>query len=89
MATDSKIQFYNHLKALHTKTIALQKNVNDYRSVLKSFDSSELIKIALDKGEISLIDYIVEFSLYYESVNKMLELEREKNKIFAELNQYL
>jgi cobalt-zinc-cadmium efflux system outer membrane protein len=88
IAADSKIQFYNHLKALHAKTIALQKNVNDYRSVLKSFDSSELIKIALDKGEISLIDYIVEFSLYYESVNKMLELEREKNKIFAELNQY-
>ena len=89
IAADSKIQFYNQLKALHTKTVALQKNVNDYRSVLKSFDSSELIKIALDKGEISMIDYIVEFSLYYESVNKMLELEREKNKIFAELNQYL
>lgn len=72
IAADNKIQFYNHLKALHTKTIALQKNVNEYQSGLLSFDSSELSKKALDQGEISLIDYLMEFSLYYESVNKCL-----------------
>ncbi len=89
IAADSKIQFYNHLKSLHTKTIALQKNVNDYRSGLLAFDSSELIKKALDQGEISLINYIMEFSLYYESVNKLLELERDMNKTMAELNRYM
>lgn len=88
MATDNKIQFYNHLKTLHTKTIALQMNVTDYRASLLSFDSSELIKKALDMGEISLINYILEFSLYYESFNKLLELERDMNKSLAELNQY-
>lgn len=89
IAADSKIQFYNHLKALHTKTIALQKNVNEYRSGVLSYNSSELIKKALDKGEISLIEYIFEFSLYYESVNKLLQLERDMNKSMAELNQYM
>lgn len=89
IAADNKIQFYNHLKALHTKTIALQKNVNEYRSSLISFDSSELSKKALDQGEISLINYIMEFSLYYESVNKLLELERDMNKTMAELNRYM
>jgi cobalt-zinc-cadmium efflux system outer membrane protein len=89
IATDNKIQFYNHLKALHTKTIALLKNVNEYRSSLISYDSSELSKKALDKGEISLINYLIEFSLYYESVNKLLELERDMNKAMAELNRYM
>jgi len=89
MAADSKVQFYNHLKALHAKTIALQKNVNEYRSGVLSFNSSELIKKALDKGEISLIEYIFEFSLYYESVSKLLQLEREMNKTMAELNRYM
>ena len=89
MAADSKIQFYNHLKALHTKTIALQKNVNEYRSGLFSFDSSELSKKALDQGEISLINYIMEFSLYYESINKLLELERDMNKTMAELYRFM
>lgn len=88
IASDNKIQFYTHLKALHTKTIALQMNVTDYRASLLSFDSSELIKKALDMGEISLINYITELSLYYSSVNKLLELERDMNKSLAELNQY-
>jgi outer membrane protein TolC len=89
IAADNKIQFYNHLKALHTKTIALQKNVNEYRSGLLAFDSSELSKKALDHGEISLIDYLMEFSLYYESVNKLLELERDMNTTMAELSRYM
>jgi outer membrane protein TolC len=89
IAADNKIQFYNHLKALYTKTIALQKNVNEYRAGLISFDSSELSKKALDHGEISLIDYLMEFSLYYESLNKLLELERDMNKTMAELNRYM
>jgi outer membrane protein TolC len=89
IATDNKIQLYNHLKTLHTKTIALQRNVKDYRASLLAFDSLDLIKKALDKGEISLINYILEFSLYYESINRLLQLERDMNKTMAELYQFI
>lgn len=88
-ATDQKVQFYNRLKLLHAKAIGLQNNANDYKSKLQTFDSSELLKKALDKGEITLIDYILELSIYYESVNKLLRSELEMNKTLAELNQYL
>jgi len=87
--SDNKVQFYNKLKTLHTKTIGLQKSVNDYRINLQKFNNSKLLKKALDKGEISLIDYIMELSFYYESVNKLLEKERDLNKTLAELNQYM
>ena len=83
-----QLQFYSHLKTLHSKTVALQQQVSDYRTALQSIDNTELSKKALDYGEISLINYMVEFSLYYESVDKLLELEREMNKANAELNQY-
>ena len=86
---DKKSQYYNSLKALHTKAIDLQNNVNDYRSSLLSLSNSELLKKALDKGGISLINYILELSFYYESANKLLELERDLNKSVAELNQYM
>jgi cobalt-zinc-cadmium efflux system outer membrane protein len=89
VATDNKLQFFNQLKTLHTKAIGLQNNASNYRSSLLSYDNSELLKKALDKGEISLINYIFELSIYYESVIKLLELEREMNKTLAELNQYL
>lgn len=87
--TDNKIQLNNYLKSLHTKAISLKQNADDYRLNLRLFDNSELLKKALDKGEISLIDYILELSIYYESVNKLLELERGLNKTLAELNQYM
>ena len=88
IANDNKIQLYNHLKALHTKSIRLSKNVDDYRLNLRLFDNSELLKKALDKGEITLVDYILELSIYYESVYNLLELELGLNNAIAELNQY-
>lgn len=88
-ATDQKMQFYNQLKLLHTKVIGLQNNANDYKSKLQTFNSSEWLKKALDKGEITLIDYILELTIYYESINKLLRSELEMNKTLAELNQYL
>jgi len=89
VAADNKVQLYNQLKTLHSKAISLQSKVTEYRSKLQSFNSSDLLKKALDKGEISLIDYIMELSFYYENVNKMLELDRDMNKAVAELNRYL
>lgn len=85
---DKKMQFYNNLKTLHAKTVSLQKTVNDYRTMLQTMDNSVLLKVALEKGEISIIQYIMELTLYYESVNKMLEMEKEMNKSIAILNQY-
>ncbi len=85
---DNKLQFYNNLKALHAKALALQVSLNDYRARLLSLNNIALLNKALDKGEISLIDYILGQSIYYESVIKMLELERDMNKSNAELNQF-
>ncbi len=89
IADDNKVQFYNQLKALHTKAISLQNSTNDYRKNLLLYDNSDLYKKALDKGEITMIEYILELSIYYKSLNKLLELEREQNKTLAELNQYM
>ncbi len=88
IVADNKLQFYNHLKALHSKAIRQRKNVDDYRTSLLLLDNSELLKKALDKGEISLINYLLELSIYYDSVNKLLELEREMNTTLAELKLY-
>ncbi len=88
-AHDSKLRVYNHLKTLHSKAVSLQKSAGDYRSSLQLYSNADLYQLALDKGEISLIEYILEFAIYYESFNKLLELEREMHLTIAELNQYL
>ncbi len=88
ITADNQLQFYNQLKTLHSKAIGLQKTVTDYRHSMLSLDNSTLLKKALDKGEITILDYILEISIYYESVKKILELEKELNNTIAEINQY-
>lgn len=85
---DTKLQFYNEMKTLHAKAIALQNSVSDYRTRLGSISNTELLQKALDKGEISLTDYFFEQSLYYESFDKLLEIERDAMKANAELMKF-
>ena len=86
---DAKLQFYNSMKATHSKVISLQTNVTDYRSKLAMYSNSELLEKAFNKGEISLTEYMYELSLYYESMYKLLEMEMNYNISFVELNRYL
>lgn len=89
VAADNKLQFYNRLKTAHQKFTELQKNVIDYKNQMQDLDNTEMLRKALNAGQISLIDYILELSVYYESIDKILEMERELNDAFAELNQYM
>jgi hypothetical protein len=76
------------LKALYNKAAGLQQNVAGYREGLSQYYNTAFLKTALDKGEISLINYITEFSFYYESINNLLTTERDLNRVNAELNQF-
>ena len=86
--TDARVQFYNEMKALHAKVISLQKSVNDYRKNLLAFSNTELAQKALDMGELSLAEYLFELTVYYDSYDKLLEMERDLNKAVAGLNRY-
>jgi outer membrane protein TolC len=88
MEVDAKLQFYNQMKSLHSKVVSLQSSVTDYRESLDAYSNASLLQKALDKGEISLSEYIFELSLYYESTNKLLEMEKNHSKTYAELNRY-
>jgi outer membrane protein TolC len=85
---DNKLQFYNNLKALHTKAISLQNSLTDYREKLQLFNSFLLLQKAFDKGELSLIEYLYELSISYESISKIMELDRNLNNTIVELYKY-
>ncbi|HBS86283.1 MAG TPA: transporter [Bacteroidales bacterium] len=88
MEEDSKLVFYNQLKNSHSKAIALQKTVDEYRILLKSIDNTVLLNKALEKGEITFVEYIMELSLYYDATDNLISVESELNKTIALLNQY-
>lgn len=86
--TDTRLQFYNNLKALHTKATGLQSSLDDYRTNLQKFTNSDLLMKALDQGELSLAEYYYELSVFYESLNKLLILEKTINETVIDLNRY-
>jgi outer membrane protein TolC len=83
---DSRQQFYNHLKILYSRVAGLEMTAQKYRQSLATVNNTDLLKKALDAGEISLLDYILEIGLYYDAINKTLEAERDYQKAFAEMS---
>jgi outer membrane protein TolC len=86
---DKKWQLYNHLQNLFSTAQNLQSTAQDYRETLSSINNTDLLMKALDKGHITLIEYMMELSIYYESFNNLLELEKELNTTLAELTRYM
>lgn len=84
--TDSKQQFYNQLQIQYNRALGLKNTAESYRKSLAMTNSTELLKKALDAGEISLLNYMVELGMYYNMVNQTLEAERDYHKALAELS---
>jgi cobalt-zinc-cadmium efflux system outer membrane protein len=85
---DNQLRFYNSLKALHAKAIQLQNSLNDYQTALDLCNNTKLAAKALEAGEISMIDYIMELSVYYESFNNMIEIQKNLHQTLAELKKF-
>lgn len=83
---DTKVQFYNRLQNLHLKASGLQQNAMKYRKSLQTFSNEPLLKKALDAGELSLLNYLLEIEYYYDAMNKVLEAERDFELSRSELS---
>jgi len=84
--TDSKQQFYNQLQIQYNRALGLKNTAETYKKSLSMANSTGLLKKALDSGEISLLNYMVELGLYYNMVNQTLEAERDYQKALTELS---
>lgn len=52
------------------------------------YNSQELLKKALDAGQISLLEYLTEVTLYYEAVDLQNAAERDYRLALSELLWY-
>lgn len=85
---DTKIRLYNQMKERYDKARSLQAILADYRETLSSVNSSALLLKALETGEISLIEYMMELSVYYDTVDNILQTERDLQSLVADLYQW-
>jgi outer membrane protein TolC len=84
--SDATQQLYHHLKMRYQRAAELKGLAVAYRRALDMLNSAPLLRRALEAGEISILDYIVESQLLYDTVVKALEAERDFRKACAELD---
>ncbi|MDR2910665.1 MAG: TolC family protein [Bacteroidales bacterium] len=83
---DTKIQFYSNLQNLFVKSSRLRQNALQYRHALSAYSNNAFLQKALDAGELSLLNYLLEIEYYYDAMNNMMEAERDFNLSLAELS---
>ncbi len=88
MLENRTLLFNLSMRSKYDRAIKLINMVDEFRAQLQQFSNAGLLKKALDSGEISLIEYMVELSLYYENVDQLLQMQFEANKAIAELLSY-
>ena len=80
--------FYRQLWDLYRQAAAMKANAETLRSSLTDTDYRDFLLSALTRGEISMIDYLVENDLYYEALEQTLDAEREYRQALAELKVF-
>jgi cobalt-zinc-cadmium efflux system outer membrane protein len=85
---DARLQFQNEVKSSYEKAFKLQKVLKEYDQLLQTTNNEELLEKAFAKGQLSLINYLLELSAYYEAVDQYLETEKEYQVALSELKQW-
>lgn len=71
-------QLYREAKTLHT-------SMEEYQRTFQAQQDLELLKQALNGGQISMIEYFVEVSVIYQSRENYLQLENQYQKAMARI----
>ena len=78
--------FYFQLLSQYNRAASLKENSELMRASLGETDSRDYLLSAQSKGEISMIEYLVETDQYYEALEQTLAAERDYHLALAELN---
>ncbi|WP_461643573.1 TolC family protein [Labilibaculum euxinus] len=84
-----KTEKENEYEKLFQTFFSLKSSLSDYQNVFAEKKYDSLLRKALDFGEISGIEYLMESIYYYESFDTYLEIEHEYNINKAKILRYL
>ena len=76
------------LQGIYTQAVSLEKSKQEYERLLNSQNTLDLLKKALNEGQISLSEYFVEAVQVYQTIENYIQLESEYQKLVAQLYKY-
>ena len=78
----------SELHQLYNQSVALKTSMDEYNTVLKSQNSLALLNKAIQTGQISMIEYFVDVTTFYQSMQNYMQLQNEYQKLMAQLYKY-
>ena len=78
----------SELHQLYNQSVALKTSMDEYNTVLKSQNSLALLNKAIQTGQISMIEYFVDVTTFYQSMQNYMQLQNECQKVMAQLYKY-
>ncbi|MGN0033168.1 MAG: TolC family protein [Candidatus Limimorpha sp.] len=82
------LSFKNEMYNSYLKARSLNENIKAMNELFNENDSRELLKKALDNGEMTIVDYLLELEFYHEAQIKIIDLQYEFNKTMLELYRF-
>ena len=78
----------SELYQLYNQSVALKTSIDEYDQVLNSQNNLALLNKAIQSGQISMIEYFVDVTTYYQSMQNYMQLQNEYQKVMAQLYKY-
>ena len=78
----------SELHQLYNQSLALKTSMDEYNTVLKSQNSLALLNKAIQTGQISMIEYFVDVTTLYQSMQNYMQLQNEYQKVMAQLYKF-
>ena len=76
------------LKAEYAQAVALKSQIAQYGDVIADNSNFTMLRKALDGGQITLLNYLLELRYFLDAKNKYLDLEHSYHATIASLSRY-
>ena len=76
------------LKADYAQAVALQSQLTQYFDIIADNNNFTVLRKALDGGQITLLNYLLELRYFLDAKNKYLDLEHSYHATLASLSRY-
>lgn len=77
-----------NLRQLWNRAHELKTSADEYARVLRQQDNMRLLNKAIQSGQMSMVDYFVNLSTIYQSMQNYLQVQNEYQKAVAELYKF-
>ena len=76
------------LKADYAQAVALKSQLTQYFDIIADDNNFTVLRKALDGGQITLLNYLLELRYFLDAKNKYLDLEHSYHATIASLSRY-